>query len=486
MTQENTTIDESFFKETLEMVCENSYCFFPREKIEKNFKLIKELTQLLSYEIPGAKYNKNLPDYLKRKNLFYQDKKTGNFYFPTGLIFLVVKHLRENKIPFFRTDQRKAPQSKEIFRFVSRDLPELRNYQKSILEKSIVDHRGVIESATGTGKTRIILELVKSLSLKTLVVVPSLSILNQTNEIFTKAFGKRMVGHIYNKTEREKSIIIANYQSLDKLDASFWDTINVLVIDEFHHSAAETFQRLNRNFFNKIYYRYGFTGTNFRNDGTDIALQGVLSHLIFKYDAKTAIDEGFLCKPKFISIPFAEVSIGRVNSWQDDYREGIVENSSYNQIVAQLGIYLNSQSIPTIIFVDQIAHGETILKLIPEAKFVNGTEKSLLNKSIIDDFNSGKFNILIGTSVIGEGVDTVRAACGIMAGGGKAKSEIIQKIGRILRLSPDKKEAFIIDFEHKNRYFVGRHYRIRKEIYEEYQSDMIYLQDSEVKDIIKK
>ena len=91
--------------------------------------------------------------------------------------------------------------------------------------------------------------------------------------------------------------------------------------------------------------------------------------------------------------------------------------------------------------VEEIKHGKLIKSFLPNAIFINSQTRK--NNKIIDDFNTKKIPILIGTEVVGEGVDTVGADALIIAGAGKAKSSIIQKIGRALRLGQNKNYAII-------------------------------------------
>ncbi len=470
----------------IDLFINNSFSYFSVDSFEtypKFQNIFNELTKILSYEIPGASFSK-LPSFLKTKYLFAKGKTNGHYYFPTGLLHQVINYLNTNNINFKTTDQRIKPITKNPLNIISKEIPKLREYQNKIVLKALKDFRGVIESATGTGKTRILIEIIHRLNLKTLVIVPSLSILEQTKNQLLKTFGKNKVGGIENTASKNKQVIIANYQSLEKLEDKFWNSIDLLIIDEFHHSSANTFQKLNKKF-NHIFYRIGLTGTNFRNDGTDLALQGVLSHVIYKYDAVTAINEGFLCKPKFYTINYAHNGFTTKNSWLSEYKCGIVENVDYNKNIAFIANKLITLQKPTLIFVDEIAHGKLLENLIPKARFVNGTQKPEINNQLISDFNNERLNCLIGTSIIGEGVDTVRASHAIMAGVGKAKSEIIQKIGRVLRPHSNKNHAVIVDFIHNYRHFLYKHSLDRIEIYKQYQSDIFHIALDETNKIFK-
>ena len=107
-------------------------------------------------------------------------------------------------------------------------------------------------------------------------------------------------------------------------------------------------------------------------------------------------------------------------------------------------------------------------ELIQWADFIHGEEKDNIRQKMLKNFEEDNLNCLIGTSVIGEGVDLPSAEVLIMAGGGKARSQIIQNIGRVLRIKPGKKEAIIFDFDDQDGGYLQDHSEARQEIYAEY------------------
>ena len=181
----------------------NSWCLL----IGLDNKDIKELSELFTYEIPGAYFMKG-PNWLKYKCLLEPSKTPGWYKFPTGLMYKIKHFLQDKNIPYEVEDCREKPKTKKYFSFQSSfKNPEMRYYQKEIIDKSEIYSRGVIEAATGCGKSLIMVNLIKKLSLKTLVVVPSLSILDQFYDLLLNAFGKRMVGKISSKkAELDKEI----------------------------------------------------------------------------------------------------------------------------------------------------------------------------------------------------------------------------------------------------------------------------------------
>jgi len=146
----------------------------------------------------------------------------------------------------------------------------------------------------------------------------------------------------------------------------------------------------------------------------------------------------------------------------------------FNNKIGALARGFDKRSIPTLIFVNEIEHGNRIQALIPGSRFISGKELRVKNKKDLADFNNRKFNILIGTSVIGEGVDTVPAQVGILASGFKAESEVIQKIGRLLRPSPGKGHSTFIDFMNIGCKYLSRHCKKRIQIYKSYGDDITH------------
>ena len=204
--------------------------------------------QTLKQSMSLSQIKRQFPDIFKycfvdKQNLETWVKKASivNLYdikshlFPTGLISLVLKYLNENNYEYTIEDKRIKPEQDKYYPKQT-TLPELRYYQKESLKHLEASPRGIIEAATGTGKTLIIKELIYQKGVKTLVVVPSSNILNIFDEQLTEVFGKKKVGIITGgKKQYDKPITIATYQSLLKIPSEWFSDINMLITDEFHH-----------------------------------------------------------------------------------------------------------------------------------------------------------------------------------------------------------------------------------------------------------
>ena len=316
-----------------------------------------------------------------------------------------------------------------------------------------------------TGKTVTAAKMIWELGVKTLIITPNKEITKMMREVMVRFFGSGSVEVLNTKsTKVKKPICICNIQALIKLDPSVLKGIDAVIIDEFHHSAAETYQQVNEQHLKDVFFRIGLTATNFRNDGSDLALQGVLSEVLYEYKVPQAIKDGFLIKPTFV-INDIKICI-QETQYQKVYRQGIVENKERNKMIAEIAEKVKDEK--TIILVQYKEHGDMLKEMIPWAEFIHGEEKDDTRVQMMEDFRDGELMCLIGTSVIGEGVDLPCAANLIMAGGGKARSQVIQNIGRVLRIMDGKEKATVYDFTDRDNGFLEEHSIARREIYADY------------------
>lgn len=389
--------------------------------------------------------------------------------FPTGLLPKFLAVLNGSGTEYEINDLRRKPELKQIKHVLRESFPARRYYQRAMSRIFVEKGRGIGVAPTGTGKTLTIASLVWEMGVKTLIITPNKAITVNMIDTLTKHFGKGKVTQLSTKSTKTTEINVCNIQALVKIDPTLFDDIDCVIIDEFHHAAAETYQEVNEKHLKNVYYRIGMTATNFRNDGSDLALEAVLSEVLYEYSIQQAISDGFLVKPEFEIIEtFVEIlnDNGNPVNYQKEYKEGIVENDERNQVIADIANHHKEHSV--IILVQQVEHGERLKKLIPHAAFLHGEEKDVIRNNTMEDYRKGKITCLIGTSVIGEGVDLPIASILVMAGGGKAKSAVMQAIGRVLRPFSGKELALVYDFTDTGSSYLEEHGSLRREIYEQY------------------
>jgi superfamily II DNA or RNA helicase len=242
---------------------------------------------------------------------------------------------------------------------------------------------------------------------------------------------------------------------------------NCVIIDEFHHSGAKTYRKLNDKFWNHIYYRLGVTATPFRSQEEEtILLESVLAEVIYKITYEQAVEKGYIVPVDayYIDVPTTQSAKNLPNNWKAVYNALVVNNEPRNNQIHELLLKLHAHKLSTLCLVKEIAHGE-ILGANGAFPFVNGQNDE---RHLIEGFSQGKIKTLIGTTgIIGEGIDTKPCEYVILAGLGKSKNAIMQQVGRGVRKFGDKESCKVIIFNDRSHVWTRRHYQEQVKILKE-------------------
>ena len=160
--------------------------------------------------------------------------------------------------------------------------------------------RNLVVAATGTGKTWIAAFDFKRLrneskSDSLLFVAHRDEILRQSQQVFQlvlrePGFGERLVG---GERPRAGRHVFASVQSLaNRVDDIEPDGFDVVIVDEFHHAAAASYDRLLKRLTPK--YLLGLTATPERADGKSV-LEWFDGRIAFESRLWDALDQGLLC-----------------------------------------------------------------------------------------------------------------------------------------------------------------------------------------------
>ena len=149
----------------------------------------------------------------------------------------------------------------------------LRNYQADSL-KALGDKTvGVIEAPTGTGKTYIMLELIKQKQQNTLILVDTYELVEQFKKRLKELTTVCNIGFVGGGERNWQPVTVCLLQTMRNLSEEELKYVNanfgMVLCDEVHIVAAntyyETLSRLN------VKYKFGFSATPFRGDGlTDV------------------------------------------------------------------------------------------------------------------------------------------------------------------------------------------------------------------------
>lgn len=363
----------------------------------------------------------------------------------------------------------------------------LRYYQTEAHEALLGHGHAGVSIGTGLGKSAILMELSKTLGLKTVVMTPSVNIAEQIYAEFSDAFGKKYVGQFFDgKKQSEKQFVISVAQSLARVEkgTDHWKRLSaaqVFIADESHQCPAKTLSEVCFGLLASAPYRFFFSGTQIRNDGLGLLLDAITGPIVYEMSVQQGVDQGFLAKPTFRMVHVKSKVQYDTSDANDMTRAHVYYNDQVNKAAAEFANKaVGLLGRPTVILVDEL---EQFAHLLPhlryEARFahggVTGTNKELIPAQYHDSdpgqlvkaFNAGDFSILVGTSCIVTGTDIKAVKAIIYLRGGKSEIEVKQSIGRGTRLAPGKTDCLFVDFAIDNVPMLSRHAEARKEIYQE-------------------
>ena len=336
---------------------------------------------------------------------------------------------------------------------------ELRPYQKESVESIFEEwkeHKStLIVQATGTGKTIVFAEVVKrlnTLNKKILILAHRAELLEQTQNKLT-LFG---IDSVLEKAENHAdigndNIIVASIQSISKDNRLInypHDYFDVIIIDEAHHCASNTYLKV-INYFDTAKL-LGVTATPNRSDVRNIS--DIFETVAFSYNTRQAIDDGYLSPILIRRIPIT-IDLSNVRTSCGDFLSSDLENilmPYLSKIADELKEKAGDRK--TIIFTPTIAIGEQMADLLNEKGFNSCCVSSKNTKeertNIINKFHTGELNVVTNSMLWTEGFDEPSVDCIINLRATKSESLYRQILGRGLRLSPEtnKENLLVLDF----------------------------------------
>ncbi len=438
--------------------------------------------------------------------------------FPGGLLGRVSARLTELGVDVDVEDRAQPPLvAPELAGGIN--LKELRPYQIEAADCAMEARRGVFEAATGTGKTEIMAEMIRRTACRSLIIVASRDLAWQTIERFagsereaqTLEFPNAPVNGLYgivgDDHETPGLVTAALYQTLVRRlmpvclrcdaqgeleqrtcnvkkggkrcggDLDFTETeyvrewlasFDAIHLDECHRAPAKTWWPVVNSC--PAYWRFGYSATPFKSDPiTELKLVGATGEIMYSFPARQAIDEGYLTEPFVATVDpnFASMGDDEDTRYIDSYRNGIVEHVKRCRVIAEIAKGTSEGwNVPTLILVQWTEQGRNIKRALREidvrAEFISGTAPTEKRRDVMHAMDDGRLNCVIATTIFDEGVNVPAIGALILAGGGKARHKVVQRIGRGLRVVEGKEYLAVFDIwdGHGDKYLV-KHARQR-------------------------
>ena len=458
-------------------------------RVEGSGGVRRELNEFFSFYAPGYKF---MPAY---RNKFWDGKirlfdgNKNQTYF--GLLPYVKAFCKDRDYDIEYDDSLELSNTcslSEVEDFAkSLNLPfEIRDYQTEAVAHCIRENRAMILSPTASGKSLIIYLLSQFYQeYKTLVVVPTVSLVTQMNGDF-KDYGFKeeckLITAGVDKENIEERITVTTWQSIYKMPKAWFDQFDVVVGDEAHLFKAKSLTSIMTKL-TDCKYRFGFTGTL---DGTEthkLVLEGLFGAVKSFVKTKDLIESGTVAdlKIKILVLKYAEetAKLCKDIKFQDEM-DYIVRNEKRNKFITNLVKSLNGNTLVLFQYVEK--HGKPLYTQIEQSInkgrkvfFVFGgvdgeTRESV--RQIAERENDAVIIASYGTFSTGVNIKNLHNV--IFASPSKSRIRNLQSIGRGLRKS-DTKEAMTLydiadDLQYKkNVNYTLRHLYERVKIYNEEQ-----------------
>lgn len=427
---------------------------------------IKRLKAELTYRVPGAEYTQAYKNHVwDGTKCLLEQLGPQTFRFPTGLAERAAAVLGCAWTPSRPTSRLRKSFPNAKF--------HIRPYQTQAILQMLAPDRprmgGVLQAATGAGKTMMAAKLIHSLGRRTLVLTHTKDLLRQTADELSRWLGEPVGVYGGGKKQTDHWVTVATVQSLTKSGDDLLKSTDFAIFDEAHHVAAATIYDLLFRMPN-VSTVVGLSASPWRDDGLDLLLEAALGPARYRIRATDLIEQGWLVRPSITAhkIPvekaFRDVR-GSVAEYQGLYQALIVNHHGRHEYISNLVREHIRQDRTVLVLVRNLDHGHALKQYIPGALFMEGETPAAERKEILDQIRSRRLRVLIATSLADEGLDLPSVDAIILAGAGASTTRALQRIGRALRPYPGKLVAHIDEIVDLHASF-QKQWRERKAIYD--------------------
>jgi superfamily II DNA or RNA helicase len=342
-----------------------------------------------------------------------------------------------------------------------------RPHQEEILEALDAERerghwRNLVVAATGTGKTIVAAldyrRLRKDHGFDSLLFVAHRDrILNQSLSTFqvvlqNGGFGERLGS---GEVPRAGTHVFASIQSLheDRLKQLSPDAFDVVIVDEFHHAAANTYTRLLEHLKPKVLL--GLTATPERTDGVSV-LGWFEGRIAAEIRLWTAIDQGLLCPFQYFGVN-DQTDLSTVN-WRSGRYDVKELTNVYTatklwvtRVLQEVRAKVTDPSVMKALgFCVSVKHAEYMAEEFNAAGLpalaVSSKTSKQDRRAAVDALERGNVNVLFTVDLFNEGVDIPSVDTLLFVRPTESATIFLQQLGRGLRLSEGKSCLTVLDF----------------------------------------
>ena len=357
----------------------------------------------------------------------------------------------------------------------------LRDYQQTALDAwREADEWGVLELPTGSGKTVIGIAAIEALGTATLVVVPTIDLLEQWRRELRREFDVP-IGQLGGGTQRLEAITVATYDSAYLRAGEIGNQFGLVIFDEVHHLGGEGYRDIGRLLAAPA--RLGLTATFERPDGAHEVIADLVGEPVVRLDPEDLAGEHLAPYDiKRIEVTLTAEERQAYTDNQETFTDylatsdlNLTSGSDYQQLVIRSGsdprareallakerarqiVRTADRKVAVLADLLDRHDGDRVIVFAKTTDFVYRLSERFLRpaithetatrerRMILDRFRSGTYSTVITANVLDEGVDVPAANVGIVLAGSGSQREFTQRLGRILRPTDEDERALLYE-----------------------------------------
>ncbi len=339
-------------------------------------------------------------------------------------------------------------------------------HRNQIAKQALKSYRKIFEDKVtmGTGKTYASAFAARELGFKRILfLVHRNQIAKQALKSYRKIFEDKVtMGLVTGKyQDYDSDIVFATIQTLSKIEnlnrynKKYWDLI---IIDEAHHSSADSYKRIMDYFTPKLWL--GMTATP---DKRDDSLYGQNIYEIFNHQIayeirlKDAMEEELLCPFHYFGITDLDIisDEGKSSEAKTENFRYLTSDERVNNVMKQAEYFgYSGDRVKGLIFCSRIDEAKELSYKFNKKGWrtavLSGSDTEEIRTSAIErlagEESSDALDYIISVDIFSEGVDVPEINQVIMLRPTESPIVFIQQLGRGLRKSENKEYVVVIDF----------------------------------------
>ena len=410
--------------------------------------LARDLFDFFSFTVPNAKFMPSV------KNRYWDGKvrlfsiKTNKIYI--GLLPYVDEFCRERGYDIVGIndiigDKERQPDEDFIKEL---GLPfEPRDYQLDAFRTAVQYGRQLLLSPTASGKSLIIYLLARYYNKKTVIIVPTTSLVEQMAKDFKEYGYDKEICKIYSgQPVFDSDITITTWQSFSKAPKDVMEKFEVVVGDEAHLFKANVLKGILEKM-KKTAIRFGTTGTLDGSECHRLQLEGLFGPVKKVISTKELIEDGTIANLSIDCVILCHTKQKKMTYQEEmDY---LVSNEARNEFICNLVYSLSGNTLVLFQYVEKhgvLLHEKMFKRLGENLHYVYGgtdTEDREAVREIVEKAKND--TILASYGTFSTGVNIKRIDNIVFASPSKSRIRNLQSIGRGLRRVDGKDKMRLFD-----------------------------------------